>query len=117
MRKRVQSGTVSVSRDPLSKQRKQTVRHEWSKNCSRFVERLVHAKRVSRLSFSAIAEIQASRGGPQNPLPNRPTTRKALGPATELVIGRMILASVEKPYPANVRALRFPVLSAIQPAK
>src|SRR5665647_3164572 len=69
------------------------------------------------VSLSATAESQASRGGPRKPLPSRSMTRKTPRPATELEINRMILASVEKPYPARAKTLRFPVLSDSQPAK
>src|SRR5450756_1163035 len=69
------------------------------------------------VSLSATAESQASRGGPRKPLPSRSMTRKTLRPATELVINKMLLASVEKPYPDRAKILRFPVRSDNQPAK
>src|ERR1019366_6798245 len=69
------------------------------------------------VSLSATDESQASRGGPRKPLPSRSMTRNTLRPTTELEISKMILASVEKPYPDRAKILRFPVRSDNQPPK
>lgn len=70
-----------------------------------------------RFAGSALKVSQASRGGLRKPLPSRSTTRKAPRPVIEVDTSRIVLARVEKAYPASLKILRLPLRSESQPAR